>query len=207
MPSPTPVPGLVVGYFARRQESRTIPTAPAAQCLPAAVCLPTRSILGPTPPTAGLEAPPVARYGNSGKTHGYDESDRKWFRAQNEMRRNMTTPGFTAEASLQNLRQGAPSLARLRGQGSGVQAAAVLPPGTTQAEICVLLPYFPGLEPLCCTWIRDPGISCMCRCKYSTGEFAPPMNVCVGTQDPNCIANCRCRCLGLPPSCTMRGTK
>ena len=85
----------------------------------------------------------------------------------------MTTPGFTAEASLEDVRQGALFLGRSDGHDGGVQAGTARPPVPPKADICVLLPYFPELESLCCAWIRDPGVSCMCQCKYSTGEFAP----------------------------------
>jgi len=37
----------------------------------------------------------------------------------------MTTPGFTAEASLQDLSQGVSSLTRLHGEDGDVRAAAV----------------------------------------------------------------------------------
>ena len=113
----------------------------------------------------------------------------------------MSVPGFAAEASL-SLSQGLFSLARLDSREGCVQPAAAGLPG--RVSICDLLPFFPGLEPLCCLSIRDPKVSCMCQCKYSTGEFAPPMNLCVGTQDPNCIANCQCRCYGIPLGCTIR---
>ena len=116
------------------------------------------------------------------------------------------TPGFTAEASLQELRQKVSSLARLHRQ-DGIVHAAMGTPGTTQANICVLLPYFPELEPLCCTWIRDRGVSCMCQCKYSTGSYAPPNNVCSGPPDSQCLAACQCLCYGWPPGCSMMGIK
>jgi hypothetical protein len=114
----------------------------------------------------------------------------------------MTVPGFTAEVSVP-LSPRVSSLARPDRQDLRVQPAAAGLPG--KASICALLPYFPELEPLCCLSIRDPKVSCMCQCKYSTGMFAPPGNICIGPPDAQCSKDCMCRCYGWPPGCTVRG--
>jgi len=128
-------------------------------------------------------------------------SSRSFITALEERReKTMTVPGFTAEVSL-HLSEGVSSVASLHGRDARVQAAAAGLPG--KVSICDLLPYFPWLEPLCCLSIRDPKVSCMCQCKYSTGMFAPPGNICVGSPDAQCDKNCMCRCYGLPPGCTI----
>jgi hypothetical protein len=114
----------------------------------------------------------------------------------------MTVPGFTAEVSLPLSRR-VSSLARLDRQDLRVQPATAGLPG--KVSICDLLPYFPALEPLCCLSIRDAKVSCMCQCKYSTGMFAPPGNICVGPPDAQCDKNCMCRCYGLSKGCTTTG--
>jgi len=42
---------------------------------------------------------------------------------------------------------------------------------------------------------------CYSDCVASSGRFAPPQNVCAGSNDPYCTYNCACICLG-PPGCT-----
>jgi hypothetical protein len=135
----------------------------------------------------------------------------------------MSVPGFTAERSLVSTRSDYCGTVGLN-PSAGLGPAAVGWCGKNCYQVCggdasclalclnfqrfcqpdpclATCAHYTGKQYLLCLRLCHES-RCYSDCVSSTGQYAPPNNMCAGNNDPYCDYNCSCICFGQPPGCT-----